>query len=109
MLLLQAGHPVQSVSVLHKLSSCPVPQLSYFTTTATPSNQTKASSPLACQESVISETESPNQTFHKVVRPTAISIASNIVSSENQKDTSDVTQGVADWTPFAGKVNYIYL
>ncbi|GFU60899.1 synergin gamma [Nephila pilipes] len=99
----QAGHPIKTVDILHKLPSCPIPQLQCFTNLSQPiPAETQSQSVNAQSHSAPLQEEKPIPTYtnvtsdqnsHLVIRPSAISLkdvcgSSGVLSiPENKNET----------------------
>lgn len=102
--VVQAGHPVKNIDILHKIPSCPIPQLSFFANTTASLDQSNTSPSSANKGKSIPETNTAllsKQSTHQIVKPTAISVSSPSQPSTDQREVVNITENVTTWTPFA--------
>ncbi|GFU65723.1 synergin gamma [Trichonephila clavipes] len=101
----QAGHPVKTVDILHKLPSCPIPQLQCFTNPSQPippeTQSQPQSVPLAEEKAFPTYADvTPDQNTHLVLRPSAISLkdvsgsAGILNKPENNSETVNNSKNV---------------
>ncbi|XP_054713811.1 synergin gamma-like [Uloborus diversus] len=99
----QAGHPVNSLDILHRLPSCPVPKLNC--TKPTPVQQDVKpeleDSSHNIQTPAAGPEEKSQSAVHEVIRPTAIFPPNAKITSSDKSSVTDLEESVSSWTPFS--------